>query len=316
MRTKKRFLDSINIAKQCKKYGLSLWQCPQFLFLILGLVVIISSIALYFIGIGYAEDTEIVVLIVLGLSTLLLIIAFSITRSFERLAELVRLKAEFISIVSHQLRAPLANLRWIVDLLISGKVEQVPEKQTNYLQILKENGQRMDKLVSDLLIVSHIETNEFLLKKEKASLAELAKKTLARLESLTRASNIEVELLVEDNLPTALFDPFQIGQVMENLLDNAIRYIQGRGWVKMTINRKNNRLYFELADNGMGISPDDQKYIFQKFFRGANAFRHQAQGSGLGLYIAKAIVEKSGGKLGFKSKEGEGSTFWFTLPIK
>ncbi|MDP2926716.1 MAG: HAMP domain-containing sensor histidine kinase [bacterium] len=309
-------LDSLNIAKQCKKYGLSLWQCPQFLFLILGFVVITSSITLYFIGVGYAEDPEIVVLIVLGVSTLLMIIGFSITKSFERLAEVVRLKAEFISIVSHQLRAPLANLRWIIDLLISGKVEQVPEKQTNYLQILRENGQRMEELVSDLLTVSRIESNEFLFKKEKASLAELVQKTIARLDPLARASNVEVRLSAENNLPETLFDPFQIGQAIENLLDNAIRYTKGRGLVEVTLNKKNNGLYFEVVDNGIGIFPDDQKYIGQKFFRGGNAFRHQAQGSGLGLYIAKAIVEKSGGKLSFKSKEGEGSTFWFTIPIK
>ena len=315
-RMRQGFLDSLNIAKQCKKYGLSLWQCPQFLFMVLGVVVISSSLATYFIGSRFSENPEMVVLIVLIVAAVLITIGFIITQSFERLAEVVRLKAEFISIVSHQLRAPLANLRWIIDLLISGKVEQVPEKQTNYLQILRENGQRMEGLVSDLLTVSRIESNEFLFKKEKASLAELVQKTIAWLDPLARASNVEVKLSLADNLPEALFDPFQIGQVVENLLDNAIRYTKGRGSVSVTINRKSNHLYFEVTDNGIGISPDDYKYIGQKFFRGRNAFRHQAQGSGLGLYIAKAIVEKSGGKLSFKSKEGEGSTFWFTLPLK
>ncbi|MBI4359015.1 MAG: HAMP domain-containing histidine kinase [Candidatus Nealsonbacteria bacterium] len=312
----KTFWDSINISKQCHRYGLPLWQCPQFLFLVLGLVVITSSVAIYFIGLGHAEDPEIVVLIVLGLSAFLMIIGFSITQSFERLAEVARMKAEFISVVSHQLRAPLANLRWITDLLISGRVENVPEKQTNYLQILRENGQRMDELVSDLLTVSRIESNEFLFKKEKASLLELTQRTVNRLDSLARASNVEVKLSAEDNLPEAFFDPFQIGQVIENLLDNAIRYIKGRGCVNVVVSQKNNYLHLEVKDDGIGISREDQKYIGQKFFRGSNAFRHQSQGSGLGLYIAKAIIEKSGGKLGFKSEEGQGSTFWFTLPIK
>ena len=306
--------DSVNFVKQCKKYGLSLWQCPQFLFLVLGIIVIISSLAIYFIGSRYTQDPEIVILIILAVSTLLLIIGFSITRSFERLAEVARMKSEFISIVSHQLRAPLSNLRWTIDLLMSGRIAQVSEKQIIYLGMLKENSQRMEGLVSDLLTVSRLEADDFSFNSKKASLVELTKKLISRFEPFARASNIEIKLIVKEDLPEIFFDPLQIEQVISNLLDNATHYIKGKGLVEIRLERKGELVYFEIKDNGIGIPKADQKYIFQKFFRSENALKNQAQGSGLGLYIAKAIIKKSRGKIDFVSEEGRGSTFWFTLP--
>jgi len=312
----KNFLEQISIGKQCRKYNLSVWQCPQFLFLMLGLVVIISSLAIYFIGIHYSDDPEIVALIVLFVSVFLIMIDFSIIKSFERLAEVARMKSEFISIVSHQLRAPLSNLRWIVDLLISGKIEHVSEKQTTYLQILRENSQRMEELVSDLLIVSRIEANSLPFKNEKASLAKLVESLILKVKPFIKASNIEIKLTIEENLPDILFDYQRIEQAVGNLLDNATHYIKGKGSIEVILKKEGNWLCLEIKDNGIGIPKEDQKHIFQKFFRASNAAKVQAQGSGLGLYIAKSIIEKSNGKIYFVSRENEGSTFSFNLPIK
>lgn len=309
-------LDSINIAKQCRRYNLRLWQCPQFLFLVLGMVVIGSSLAIYFIGIYYSQDPELVALIVLSVSILMMIISFSIIKSFERMVEIAKMKSEFVGIVSHQLRAPLSNLKWVVDLLISGKVDRVSEKQTAYLQILRENSQRMEGLVSDLLIVSRLEANNLVFKREKVSLVELTKSLISRLKPFVKASNIEIELKAEDNLPEIACDYQKIEQAVGNVLDNAIRYIKGKGEVSVVLKKEAGRLCLEIKDNGIGIPREDQKHIFQKFFRAGNAAKVQAQGSGLGLYIAKAIIEKSGGKIHFISRENQGSTFILTMPIK
>ena len=119
----KSVLDSLNLVQQCRKYNLPLWQCPQFLFLILGLIVIVSSLMVYFIGVKYSDNPELTALIVLVTAAFLVAVSFTVTHSFEKLAEVARLKTEFIGIVSHQLRSPLANLRWVIDLLISGKVD-------------------------------------------------------------------------------------------------------------------------------------------------------------------------------------------------
>jgi len=312
----KSILLQLNIFAQCKKYGLSLWQCPQFLFLAMGLIIAITAITSYAIATRYIADPQLVALMVLIIATILFIIATIITRSFERLAEANRMKSEFISVVSHQLRSPLSNLGWAIELLMSGRLGKIEEKQTEYFKILKENSARMGELVSDLLTVSRIETTKFPLKKQEFSLEDLIKELISKFEPFAKASNVEIKFLAEENLPKIFTDPSQIRLMIENLLDNAIRYIKERGQVEIKLKKRDKNLYFEVKDNGVGIPKEDQKYIFQKFFRSENILRYQTQGSGLGLYISKAIVERSGGKIGFKSEEGKGSTFWFTIPIK
>ena len=258
----KNFLDSINIAKQCRKYNLSIWQCPQFLFLILGLVVITSSLAIYFIGIHYSDDPEIVALIILFVSAFLIIIYFSIIKSFERLAEVAKMKSEFVSIVSHQLRAPLSNLKWIVDLLISGKIEHVSEKQAAYLQILRENSQRMEGLVSDLLIVSRLEADSLPFKNTKTSLVKLVKSLILRVEPFIKASNIEIKLTIEENLPDILFDYQRMEQAVGNILDNAARYIKGKGNIEVILKKEENWLCLDIKDNGRCFI-DKTSYTFR-----------------------------------------------------
>lgn len=312
----KKIFDQLNIPSQCQRYGLSLWQCPSFLFLVMGIIIIVSTLFIYVVGNRYIENPEVVALITLFISFILFIIGTTIVHSFEKLAEANRLKSEFISVVSHQLRSPLSNLKWAIELLMSGRLGEIKEKQTDYFRILKENNARMEELVQDLLTVSRIETATLPLKKIKTSLENLIEKLISEFEPFAKASNVEIKFEKEKNLPSVLLDPDQIRLVVENLLDNAIRYIRDKGEVRISLEKKGKNLYFEIKDNGVGIPKDDQKYIFQKFFRSSNVLRYQTEGSGLGLYIAKSIVERSGGKIGFKSKENKGSTFWFTLPIK
>jgi len=311
-----KILVQLNIFAQCRRHGLPLWQCPQFLFIVMGAVIICAAVGAYAIGTRYVEDPGVVALIVLIITAILFIIAFTIVQSFERLAEASRMKSEFISVVSHQLRAPLSNLRWAIELLMSGRLGKIEEKQTEYFRILKENSARMGELVSDLLTVSRIETATLPLKEKEFFLEELIQELISELKPFASASNVEIEFKSQKDLPKVFADSSQIRLVVENLLDNSVRYVKDKGKVEIKLERRNKNLYFEIKDNGVGIPKEDQRYIFQKFFRSENILRYQTQGSGLGLYISKAIVEKSGGKIGFKSEENKGSTFWFTLPIK
>jgi len=312
----KSILSQLNIFTQCKRYGLPLWQCPHFLFLVMGLIIAITALISYAIATRYVADPQLVALMVMIITAILFIIAVIITRSFERLTEANRMKSEFVSVVSHQLRSPLSNLRWAIELLMSGRLGKIEEKQTEYFKILKENSARMGELVSDLLIVSRIETAKLPLKKQEFSLEDLINNLIKEFEPFAKASNVEIKFEPEKNLPKVFSDPSQLRLVIENLLDNAIRYVREKGQVEIKLKKRDKDLYFEIKDTGVGIPREDQKYIFQKFFRSENILRYQTQGSGLGLYISKAIVERSGGKIGFKSEEGKGSTFWFTIPIK
>lgn len=325
----KEIINQLNVFQECKKYKLHLWECPSFLFFVMGLIIIFAIIITYQIGMRYIDSPEVVTLIVLAVVVLLMVMNFSITKSFEKLAEANRLKSEFVSIVSHQLRCPLVNLRWAIDYLES-EPNIGMEKQKEYFNILKENSNRMGKLVSDLLIISRIETSGFPLQRIKISLAEIVEKMLPAFHPFVEACNTRIEKQFQENLPSALADPDKIKIVLENFIDNATRYVsvcnlpgpdiplevrKGRGEIVIKIERRKKDIYFEIKDNGIGIPEEDQKYIFQKFFRARNALKYQTQGTGLGLCINKSIIEKSGGKTGFESKENKGSTFWFTLPI-
>lgn len=311
----KNIVEQLNLFKQCKKYNLPLWQCPQFLFLFLGIFIIASILIIYAIGVKYINEPEVVALITLLVAIFLIVLDALITRSFERLAEASRMKSEFIKIVSHQLRTPLTNFKWTLESLLSQKENLISEKYFEYFKILKENSERMENLMKDLLVVAQIETEGFFIKKEEFSLEELTKEVIKEFECLAKKFGVEIKYYFQENLPKVLADKKQIKEVVKNLLDNAIRYNRENGKVEIKIEKKPKYLYFEIKDTGVGIPKDDQKYIFQKFFRSANIMRYQTQGTGLGLYIAKKIVEKSGGKIGFKSQENKGSTFYFTLPL-
>ncbi|MFH1582196.1 MAG: HAMP domain-containing sensor histidine kinase [bacterium] len=315
--TFKEISEQLNLNKQCKKYGLSLWQCPQFLFLVMGIIIIFSSLVTYAIGTRYIDNPYLVALIVIFTTLALFVIAVTISKNFERLAETNKMKSEFVSVVSHQLRAPLSNLKWAIEFIMdSYRAENVSEKQLEYINILKENTDRMSELVSDLLIVSRIEQGRLPTRIEKVSLKEMTEKTLKGIEIFAKASNVTISLEAAKNLPKISLDISQIKLVIENLLDNAIRYSREKGKISIKINKKDKYLYFEIKDNGVGIPFSDQKYIFQKFFRSGNALRHKTEGSGLGLYITRSIIKKLRGKIKFESEEGKGSTFWFILPIK
>jgi two-component system NtrC family sensor kinase len=318
-------ISQVNVVGQCKKYGISVWQCPQFLFLVMGAAIILASVATYLIGTVYNSDPESVALVVCVLTIFLLVLAFVIMQSFERLAETNRLKSEFVSIVSHQIRSPLTNLKWIVELLMSGILGKIEDKQTEYFKILKENLERMQELVSELLTVSRIEATKLVFRREEFSLENMIRDLINEFKPIAKSSNVKLEFSADKNLPRVYSDPFQILQVVENLLYNAIRYTnfpcsaneneKGSGKVIVRLFKKGNVAVCEVEDNGIGIPAGDQKFIFQKFFRAENVRRYQTSGSGLGLYICKSIIERSKGKMGFKSTEGRGATFWFQLPI-
>lgn len=315
----KKYLSQLNIRKECRKYGLSIWRCPQFIFLVMGIVIIFSTLFTYAVSSKFIEDPLLISLIVIFLTWLLLILSYIVTQSFERLAEASRMKIEFLTIMSHQIRAPFANMRWVTDLLLSKKsnISKNKEQEEEYLLILRENSQRLEELINKIITVSKIEQGKFPLRKDFFDFKGLIDKVILEFKSYAEASNVKIIFENPQSLPEVFGDASQIREVVENFVDNAIKYTKDKDEVKILLSRaKNNKdIYFEIKDSGVGIPKEDQKYIFQKFFRSKSAMKYQTQGSGLGLFIVKSIIESHNGKVDFISEEGKGTTFWFTLPI-
>ncbi len=311
----KKFFEKLNPFWEHKKYNIPLWQCPSFLFVLMGVIIMGAIIAAYYIASLKIKDPRLVSLIVLAVAFILIVIDYIITKSFEKVSEANKMKTEFISVVSHQLRAPLTNLRYVIQVLISEKIKKFSRKEIEYFKILEENTEKMGDLINNLLIVSRLETKEVIMKKEEFSLPDLVKKLILRFKSFSEASNIKIKLRAEKNIPPVLADSFWTEQIVSNLLDNAVRYTKEEGVVEIKVRMADKKVYFEIHDSGVGIPKEEQKYIFQKFFRSKNVLKYQTQGSGLGLHICKELIGLMEGKIWFKSQEKKGTSFYFTLPI-
>ena len=311
----KKIWDQINIIGQCKKNGLSVWECPQFLFLVMGTIIFATTALSYLIGAKIIDDPIMVALIVIIIASVLLVISFIITRSFEKLAEASRLKSEFVNIVSHQLRSPLTNIKWTFEVLSSDEMEVKPEKREEYFVNVKENINRMVELIDDLLVVSKIEEDTFTIHKKEFSIDDLIHGLVSRYKIFAKSSDINLVFTPDPNLSKIVADESMIKLVIENLIDNAIRYTKGGGKIEVKIQKQGRMTLFSVQDEGVGIPEKEKKFIFQKFFRAENALRTRTRGSGLGLYVCKSIVNASGGRIWFKSVENKGTTMLFTIPI-
>jgi signal transduction histidine kinase len=282
----------------------------------MGIIIMIIIVVSYLMAIQRIEDPQIVILMILASTLILIIIDYIIVHSFERLAESTRMKMEFIGIVSHQLRSPVTNLKYALEPLMSGELGETKKEQLEYLNVLKQNVDRIQELINDILVVSRIQTGVLSLKKVNFSIVDLIEKTIVEVKPLSLASNITINFKKGENIPNIISDSFWIKQAFRNLVDNSIRYQKGKGIVDILLEKRGKNIYLEVKDSGVGIPKTDQKYIFQKFFRAKNVLKNQTSGTGLGLFIVKGVIEKLGGEINFSSKENKGSIFWFKLPIK
>ncbi|MCK5084999.1 MAG: HAMP domain-containing histidine kinase [Candidatus Pacebacteria bacterium] len=302
--------------KDCRENNLGLWQCPGFLFLMMGFINIASMLGVYVIVREY-NVPELVVFSVSAVSVIIFSIGSSAINGFQQIAKANKMKSEFVSIASHQLKAPLSGMRWATDILLRDKNKCLSDKQAEYLKDIQENTSRMIRLINDLLDVSRIESGKMDIGLQTVDLSGILKTVIKELSSFALANNAELVVSVDKDLGSVKTDSIRIKMVMQNFIDNAIKYIGSEnGIIKISLKNKGDEVVFTVEDNGSGIPEKDQKKIFDKFFRSGNIAKKQTIGTGLGLYIAKAAVESSNGSIGFESKEKKGSIFWFRLPAR
>ncbi len=243
----------------------------------------------------------------------------SIFRDITHQVEVDRLKSEFVSTVSHELRTPMTSIKGYVDILLMGAAGPLNEQQTHFLEIVKNNAERLAILVNDLLDISRIESGRLKLSLQPIDLSQIAQEALADLVQRSQEENrpMHIESQIPRKLSRAFGDPDQVRRILDNLLDNAYLYTPENGQISLRIRQKDDHLQVDIKDNGIGIPPEMQHRVFERFFRGENPYVLATSGTGLGLSIVQNLVEMQDGKIWLESSgvEGEGSTFSFTLPI-
>jgi PAS domain S-box-containing protein len=234
-------------------------------------------------------------------------------RDASKEREIDRKKSEFISIASHQLKTPIAAIRWMLELLAKNSAN-LTKDQKQYVQDTYESVIRMNNLISDLLNVSRIESDRVSIEPVLTDLSRLVKDALK--EVTPKFLNKKIKLHFQPGkIQKIKIDPKLIYNTISNLISNAFKYTPKNGKIVIELLTKKPDLVFSIADSGCGIPKTQQTKVFEKFFRASNVQKMGSDGTGLGLYVAKSIVESSGGKIWFESKENQGTTFCFTLPL-
>jgi signal transduction histidine kinase len=308
------FIRKFNIKKEAEDLGVSIWQAPSFLFFLMGLFIILVMVVVYFISQFY-ESPEVVVVSESIVVIVIFSIGNSIIRSIEQIARANKIRSEFVTIASHQLKTPLSQMNWELELLLSRNQAGLSEKQLEIAKTIRQSQETMTRLVNDLLDVVRIDQGRMILSKEKVNLLEIIDAVVEDNRILAKSNNVEINVIKPDSLPEIIGDKKRIAVVVDNLLSNAVKYTDKKGSVEIKVEEKDRRVDVCIKDNGVGIPDNQQDKVFQKFFRSDNAVRYQTEGTGLGLYISKNIIEHLGGKMWFKSIEGVGSDFCFFLPV-
>ncbi len=233
-----------------------------------------------------------------------------------RLQQLDEFKSEFVTIITHQSRTPLTGTKWALNSLINGDLGILSKEQKEILKRVYDSNERAIKIIDNLLESEKINVinREYNFKKD--SIEKIAEDVVDDFSLTAKHKKINMILIrPQKNIPDIVMDSLRIRMAMSILIENALNYTE-RGEVKVILENTDNYVKVSVTDTGVGISEDEKDRIFTRFFRGKKAMSIQTDGTGLGLFIAKNIIEIHGGEIWLESEEGKGATFYFILPVK
>jgi signal transduction histidine kinase len=227
-----------------------------------------------------------------------------------------KIKSDFVTIAAHQLRTPLSIVKWSLYALKSREEGKLNQIQSSYVEKGIISCERTISLINDLLNVSRIEQGEFDYNFQSQDIKEAIRQKTDEFRPKCEKKKIKLSTNLHDENISIKHDPGKIGMVLDNLLSNALKYTPENGCITVTSRIKKDHIEVEISDTGLGIPENEQKSVFQRFFRGEQIMKIDTEGSGLGLFIVKSIVERHKGSVWFKSRDGSGTSFYFTIPIE
>ncbi len=233
----------------------------------------------------------------------------------ERLREIDKIKSEFVSVAAHQLRTPLSGIKWSLDMIAKGYLGPINEKQKSIILKTYETNDRMILLVNNLLNTERIESGTTEINYKKVDLKELIVDVLYYIKPMANDKNITINTSSDKDVVTVKVDSDKMKEVFQNIIENSVKYTKENGNIDIDMFIQKNNVVVSVSDNGIGIPDGYKDKVFEKFYRADNARKIKTEGSGLGLYVAKEIVERHGGTLSFESEEGIGTTFYISIPV-
>ena len=236
--------------------------------------------------------------------------------SNSQLQRLDKAKDEFVSMASHQLRTPLTSIKGYTSMILDGDVGEINETMRHMLEEAFMSSERMVHLINDFLNMSRIQTGKFMIEKIQSDLSKVVKQEIDSLKPSATAHDLEFKYTKPANFPTIKIDEGKIRQVIMNFADNAIYYSKSKSKIDVSLEFNKGHIMFKVKDNGIGVPKSEQAQLFSKFYRASNAKTQRPDGTGVGLYLAKRIIDAHKGKIIFESVEGKGSTFGFSIPLK
>lgn len=233
----------------------------------------------------------------------------------SKLKQLDHNKDEFVSMASHQLRTPLTSVKGYLSMVLDGDAGELKPAQRQLLEQAYTSTQRMVFLIADLLNLSRLNSGKFVISPEPTSLAAIIEGEIKQVQKTAELKGLKVSFFCDPSIPNLQLDQMKIRQVIMNFIDNAIYYTPEGGAINISLRKDGKTAVFSVIDNGMGVPKTEQKELFNKFYRGSNARKSRPDGTGLGLYMAKKVIDAQGGKIVFQSREDEGSTFGFSFDL-
>jgi len=236
--------------------------------------------------------------------------------SNAQLQKLDEAKDEFISIASHQLRTPLTSIKGYISMMMEGDVGKITPQQKHILEEAFISSDRMVRLIGDFLNVSRLQTGKFVIEKHPADLAQIVKHELESLTTNAASRGLTFRYTPPKKFPQLIMDENKMQQVVMNFCDNAIYYSKENSTIAVSLKIVKGFVEFKVKDSGIGVPKAQQKELFTKFFRANNARQQRPDGTGVGLFLAKKVIDAHHGELIFTSVENKGSTFGFRLPVE